>query len=64
MKEKHTVDHKISLNITDQKIKDKNVIWFINTILKNHKTAKEGKGMPIGYLTPQFFANVYLNEFD
>jgi retron-type reverse transcriptase len=27
-------------------------------------TAKEGKGLPIGNLTSQFFANVYLNELD
>ena len=27
-------------------------------------TAKSGKGLPIGNLTSQFFANVYLNELD
>ncbi len=33
-------------------------------ILDNHKTEIPGKGMPIGNLTSQFFANVYLNELD
>ena len=40
------------------------MIWLIKTILKNHKTDVPGKGMPIGNLTSQFFANVYLNELD
>lgn len=37
---------------------------MIRIILKNHKTEIAGKGMPIGNLTSQFFANVYLNELD
>lgn len=39
-------------------------MWLIRTILKNHKTDVEGRGMPIGNLTSQFFANVYLNDLD
>ena len=37
---------------------------MIKTILKNHKTEIFGKGMPLGNLTSQFFANFYLDEFD
>lgn len=59
-----TVDQEILLNIIERKIKDKNIIWLIKTILENHKTNTFGKGMPIGNLTSQFFANVYLNELD
>ncbi|MDE1768834.1 MAG: RNA-directed DNA polymerase [Candidatus Micrarchaeota archaeon] len=59
-----TIDQEILLNIIRRKIKDKNVIWLIEVILKNHKTGVSGKGMPIGNLTSQFFANVYLNELD
>ncbi len=39
-------------------------MWLIETILKNHKTEMPGKGMPLGNLTSQFFANFYLNELD
>jgi hypothetical protein len=39
-------------------------MWLIETILKNHKTDIPGKGMPLGNLTSQFFANFYLNELD
>jgi retron-type reverse transcriptase len=61
------VNHEILLNILKRKIKDEKVIWLINQILSNSingfsKNVK--KGMPLGNLTSQFFANVYLNELD
>lgn len=59
-----TVDHAVLLGIIERKIKDENTIWLIKTILNNHKVDVSGKGMPIGNLTSQFFANVYLNELD
>ena len=39
-------------------------MWLIRAILENHKTEIPGKGMPLGNLTSQFFANVYLSELD
>lgn len=39
-------------------------MWLIGTILKNHNTKIENKGLPLGNLTSQFFANLYLNGFD
>jgi retron-type reverse transcriptase len=59
-----TIDQKILLEIIEKKIKDTEVIWLIKRILENHKTQIVGKGMPLGNLTSQFFANVYLNELD
>ncbi len=53
------VDHEILLNIIKRTIKDQKIIWLIKTILANKNT-----GMPLGNLTSQFFANVYLNELD
>ena len=47
-----------------RRINDKDIIWLIRTILENHKTEIPGKGMPLGNLTSQFFANVYLSELD
>jgi len=57
------VDHAILLSIIKRKIKDPKIIWLVNKILSNYSTAN-GKGMPLGNLTSQFFANVYLNELD
>ena len=58
------VDHETLIKILERKIKDKNIISLIRIILCNHKTNEEGKGMPLGNLTSQFFANIYLNELD
>lgn len=51
----------ILVNILKNKIKDEKIIWLIKIILKNYN---KDKGMPLGNLTSQFFANVYLNELD
>lgn len=59
-----TVDHEVLINIIKKKIKDEKVIWLIKRILENHDFKIFGKGMPIGNLTSQFFANVYLNKLD
>ena len=59
-----TVDHSILLKIIGRKIHDKKIIWLIKKILSNFETPLQGKGMPLGNLTSQFFANVYLNELD
>lgn len=59
-----TVDHETLISILQKKIKDKKVIWLIKEIISNHKGKIFGMGMPLGNLTSQFFANVYLNELD
>ncbi len=58
------VDHKILLQILGKRIKDERAMLLIMKILANHKGGSAGKGMPLGNLTSQFFANVYLNELD
>ncbi len=56
------VNHDTLINILKRKITDEKVIWLITTIIKN--SFKSDKGMPLGNMTSQFFANVYLNELD
>jgi retron-type reverse transcriptase len=66
------VDHDILINIISRKITDNNVLKLIRKILNNcsmggrsqSKLQDFTKGMPLGNLTSQFFANVYLNELD
>jgi retron-type reverse transcriptase len=58
------VDHEILVKIIGKKIKDEKITWLAGQILGNHHSKTEGKGMPLGNLTSQFFANVYLNELD
>ncbi len=59
-----TVDHEILLSIIKRKIKDEHITWLIKQILNNFNSKIKNKGMPLGNLTSQFFANVYLNELD
>jgi len=55
------VDRDRLLNIIRKKISCEKTLNLINLILNNFKGEK---GMPLGNLTSQFFANVYLNELD
>ena len=55
------VNHEILLKIIERKINDKKVTGLIEKILRN---GFKDRGMPLGNLTSQFFANVYLNELD
>ncbi|MEA3414070.1 MAG: reverse transcriptase domain-containing protein [Nanoarchaeota archaeon] len=55
------VDRKLLLKIISKKIKCENTLNLIKIILNNFNSKK---GMPLGNLTSQFFANVYLNELD
>lgn len=57
-----SVNHEILLAIINRKIRDKGILWLIKKILDNH--SNPSRGMPIGNLTSQLFANVYLNELD
>ncbi len=57
------VNHNLLIQIIEEKIKDREIIWLIKQILKNYSCSK-GKGMPLGNYTSQFFANIYLNKLD
>lgn len=57
------VSHELLLSIIQKKISDKRVICLIRKILANY-CIQERRGMPLGNLTSQFFANVFLNELD
>lgn len=67
------VNHEILLNIIRKKVGDEKILWLIKKILSNSEIGRGAKqleirnfikGMPLGNLTSQFFANVYLNELD
>lgn len=55
------VNHNLLINILRKKINDSKLILLIIKVLKNHS---EKVGMPLGNMTSQFFANVYLHELD
>ena len=58
------VHHSILLQLLQRRIQDPVVRWLIKIILQNHHGQNPDQGMPLGNLTSQFFANVYLHELD
>ncbi len=59
-----SVDHKILKNLIEKKIKDENILWLLTEIIESFNLEDNGKGIPLGNLTSQIFANIYLNELD
>lgn len=55
----YSVDHDILISIIGQKIKDADAMWLTREIVESFPN-----GVPIGNLTSQLFANIYLNELD
>ncbi len=59
------IDQAILLTILKRRIQDPNARWLLREIIGSFSaSATETKGLPIGNLTSQLFANVYMNEFD
>ncbi len=56
------VNHQILIRLLKRKIKDIKTIWLIKQII--YTTTTLNKGMPLGNLTSQLFANIYLHELD
>ncbi|PJA85883.1 MAG: RNA-dependent DNA polymerase [Candidatus Moranbacteria bacterium CG_4_9_14_3_um_filter_44_28] len=63
-----SVDHAILKNILKKRIKDENARWLLEQIIDSFSSRQSDifyvRGLPIGNLTSQLFANVYLNELD
>lgn len=58
-----SIQHDILLSIIDKTIKDSNILWLAESIIKSFETAP-GSGLPLGNVSSQLFANIYLNELD
>jgi retron-type reverse transcriptase len=75
-----SIDHEVLKSLLRRKIKCRDTLWLIDTIIDNSNEQypsvehfqgddlltplQRRRGLPIGNLTSQFFANVYLNGFD
>ena len=58
-----SVDKTILLTIIKNKIGDEDAIWLVSKILDSFSKSPD-KGLPLGNVTSQLFANIYLNELD
>lgn len=60
-----TVDHQILLGLLKAKIEDFDVHWLLEEVVGSfHSEFGKGKGIPLGNLTSQVFANIYLDKLD
>lgn len=75
-----SIDHEILKTLIRRKIKCQDTLWLIDTMIDNSNEQfpvihhfpgdnliaplERKRGLPIGNLTSQFFANIYLNGFD
>lgn len=75
-----SIDHDILKKLIRRKVKCRDTLWLIDTIVDHSNKqepaafyfpgddlftpSERRRGLPIGNLTSQFFANVYLNGFD
>ena len=55
------INHGVLLNVLSKKIHDHDFLWLIRQIVFSFG---KGKSLPLGNVTSQIFANVYLNELD
>ena len=56
-----SIEHDVLLKLLERKVKDHRLMQLAEKIIR---LGGLGVGLPIGNLTSQFFANVYLNGFD
>lgn len=58
-----SIDHNILKHKLSRMFKDKRLLDLFFKIIESYEV-KEGKGLPIGNLTSQYFANLYLSDLD
>jgi RNA-directed DNA polymerase len=58
-----SIDHAILKKLLRRRFKDGHLIHLFDMIINSYDS-EEGKGLPIGNLTSQYFANYYLAYFD
>lgn len=57
------IDHKILLKLLNDRVKDKNILNLLRLVIESFN-GSAGKGIPLGNITSQIFANIYLHELD
>lgn len=59
-----SIDHNILLGILNEYISDKDIVSLWEIIISSFNSGEYGKGLPLGNLSSQLLANIYLNKFD
>ncbi|MEK6820942.1 MAG: RNA-directed DNA polymerase, partial [archaeon] len=59
-----SINHSILLSILERQIFDRDIIGLLGKIISSFHSGIQGVGLPLGNLTSQLFANIYLNDLD
>ena len=59
-----SVDRAKMKQLLRRRVTDEVALWLLDEILDSYSSFEESKGIPIGNLTSQILANIYLNELD
>lgn len=59
-----SIDHLILKHLLRGYIQDDKVLKITDTIIDSFSSTSKGKGIPLGNVTSQLFANIYLHELD
>jgi len=54
-----SVDHNILIKLLKKKVNDSDIVWLLKEVIDSFPS-----GIPLGNLTSQVFANIYMNELD
>jgi RNA-directed DNA polymerase len=58
------VDHRVLKDCLMRVLSNETALSLLNEVIDSYGSVDIGQGIPIGNLTSQIFANLYLNEFD
>ena len=60
----NSIDQNVLLNLIKEKIVCEKTFTIIREIISSYVFGEPGKGVPLGNITSQIFANIYLNTLD
>ena len=58
-----SIDHRILIQLLKDFISDEDIVWILSEIINSFDLGND-KGIPLGNLTSQLFAKIYMDKFD
>ena len=59
-----SIDHDVLVKILQKYMPDKDILWLLEIVINSFPDSNQRTGLPLGNLTSQLFANIYINELD
>lgn len=59
-----SIDHAVLLRLLAGRIRDEDILRLLGEVIGSFSSGISGVGLPLGNLTSQLFANVYMDRFD